>query len=169
MPDSLQPHGLYSPSGSSVHEIFPARILEWVAKSSSRGSSQPKDGTHISCIGRQILYHWATWETQAPRLFQLHASFKFSYSCKIFKWPPHTSGIYKVHILKSCCVGNISLHDSGCFCACVHAAVAIPKSCNVFSLHLPIKARSEFGQKIRYQRNRLALMLQTGQNYTWIL
>ena len=36
--------------GSTVHEIFQARILEWVAISFSRGSSQPRDGTRISCI-----------------------------------------------------------------------------------------------------------------------
>ena len=34
-----------SPPGSSVHEIFQARILGWVAISSSRGSSQPTDRT----------------------------------------------------------------------------------------------------------------------------
>ena len=48
----------YSLPGSSVHGIFQARILEWVAISFSRGSSQPRDGTHVSCIscsGRQIL------------------------------------------------------------------------------------------------------------------
>ena len=39
-----------NPPGSSVHGIFQARILEWVAFSFSRGSSQPKDGTHISCV-----------------------------------------------------------------------------------------------------------------------
>ena len=49
-----------SPSGSSVHGIFPARILEWVAISSSRGSSWPRDQTHISCTGRQVFYHWDT-------------------------------------------------------------------------------------------------------------
>ena len=38
-----------SPSGSSVHEIILAQILEWVAVSSSRGSSQPRDRTPISC------------------------------------------------------------------------------------------------------------------------
>ena len=46
-----------SPPGFSVHGILQARILEWVAISFSRGSSQPKDQTHISCIsynGRQI-------------------------------------------------------------------------------------------------------------------
>ena len=33
----------YSPPGSSVHEILQARILEWVAMPSSKGSSQPRD------------------------------------------------------------------------------------------------------------------------------
>ena len=40
----------YSPAGSSVHRISQARILEWVAISFSRGTSQPRDRTHISCI-----------------------------------------------------------------------------------------------------------------------
>ena len=52
----------YSPPGSSVHGISQARILEWVAMSFSRGSSQPRDQTFFSCICREILYYWATWE-----------------------------------------------------------------------------------------------------------
>ena len=36
-----------SPPGSSVHEIFQAGILEWVVTSYSKGSSQPKDQTHL--------------------------------------------------------------------------------------------------------------------------
>ena len=39
----------HSLPGSSVHEIFLARILEWVAMPSSRGSFQPRNQTHISC------------------------------------------------------------------------------------------------------------------------
>ena len=39
-----------SPPGSSVHGIFQARILEWVAMPSSRGPSQPRDRTHVSCV-----------------------------------------------------------------------------------------------------------------------
>ena len=58
----LQPHGLYSLWGSSVLRIFQARILEWVAISFSSCSSRPRDWTHASCIGRWILYHWATRE-----------------------------------------------------------------------------------------------------------
>ena len=49
----------YGPPGSSVHGISQARILEWVAMSSSRGSSRPRDRTHVSyvsCVGRQVLY-----------------------------------------------------------------------------------------------------------------
>ena len=36
--------------GSSVHGVFQARILEWVAISYSRGSSQPRDRTSLSCV-----------------------------------------------------------------------------------------------------------------------
>ena len=39
-----------SPPGSSVHGILQARILEWVAISFYRGSSQPRDQTQVSCI-----------------------------------------------------------------------------------------------------------------------
>ena len=49
-----------SSPGSSVHGISEAKIQEWVAVSFSKGSSPPSDRTHVSCIGRQILYQWAT-------------------------------------------------------------------------------------------------------------
>ena len=39
----------FSLPGSSVHRILQGRILEWVAVPSSRGSSQPRDGTH-TCV-----------------------------------------------------------------------------------------------------------------------
>ena len=51
-----------SPPWSSFHEFF--QIIEWDAISYSRRSSWPRDQTHISCIGRQILYHHTTWEAQ---------------------------------------------------------------------------------------------------------
>ena len=44
--------------GSSLHGILQARILEWVAISFSRESSQPRDQTctfYVSCIGRQVI------------------------------------------------------------------------------------------------------------------
>ena len=54
-----------SPLGSSIHGIFQSRILGWAAISFSRGSSQPRDQIHVSCIscfGKWILYHCAAWE-----------------------------------------------------------------------------------------------------------
>ena len=59
MPDSLRPMG-YSLSGSSLHEIFQARILEWVAIAFSRGSSQPRDQTRVSCTAGRFFTDWAT-------------------------------------------------------------------------------------------------------------
>ena len=63
-PIVLWPYGLYSLPGSSVRGISQARKLEWVAIPSSRWSSGTRDQTRVSCIGRQILYHWATREAQ---------------------------------------------------------------------------------------------------------
>ena len=55
----------YSPPGFSVHGISQARVLEWAAMTSSRGSYWPKDWICVfcvSCIGRWVRYHCATWE-----------------------------------------------------------------------------------------------------------
>ena len=47
MSNSLQPHGLYSPIGSSILGDFQAGMLEWVSSSPSKGSSSPKNQTHV--------------------------------------------------------------------------------------------------------------------------
>ena len=49
----------YNLSGSSDHGIFQARILEWVAISFSRGSSQARDQTQVSCIAGRCFTIWA--------------------------------------------------------------------------------------------------------------
>ena len=48
--------------GSSVHGILQARILEWVAMPFSRGASQPKDQSWVSCIAGRFFTLWATKE-----------------------------------------------------------------------------------------------------------
>ena len=48
--------------GSSVHGIFQARVLEWVAILFSKGSSQPSDWTQVSCIAGRFFAAWATME-----------------------------------------------------------------------------------------------------------
>ena len=60
-PTLCHPMGCSSP-GSSIHGIFQARILEWVAIAFSRGSSQPRDETWVSCTAGRFFTNWATRE-----------------------------------------------------------------------------------------------------------
>ena len=62
MSNSLQPHGLYSLTGSSVYGISQARILEWVAIFFSQESSWSRDWIQVSCIGGGFFTYWATSE-----------------------------------------------------------------------------------------------------------
>ena len=57
-----------SPPGSSVHGILQERILEWVAISFSRGSSQLRDQTWVSCIAGRFFTIWATREALASHI-----------------------------------------------------------------------------------------------------
>ena len=71
-----------SPPASSIHGVCQASILEWVAISFPRASSRPRDQTWASCIGRQVLYHWAMWEQSlyynpgSYKLYILYESFQ---------------------------------------------------------------------------------------------
>ena len=51
-----------SPPGSSIHGIFQAKVLEWVAISFSRGSFQPRDWTQVSHTAGRRFTVWATRE-----------------------------------------------------------------------------------------------------------
>ena len=94
-PTLLWPHGC-SPPGSSILGISQARILEWVAVSFSRGSSWPRDQT---LIGRQVLYHWVTWEAQKTAVQLAKGENLFSASSG-FWWP--------LHSLACACITSIS-------------------------------------------------------------
>ena len=81
-----------SPEGSSVHGILRARILEWVAISSSRASSQPTDKTHVSCIGRWILYPWATAEATEGFHYEVLILHQFFIPLQSFSTHPASTG-----------------------------------------------------------------------------
>ena len=51
-------------SGSSIHGIFQARVLEWITISFSRGSSRPRNRTWVSRIAGRRFTVWATREAQ---------------------------------------------------------------------------------------------------------
>ena len=63
-PNICGPHG-HSLAGSSIHGIFQAKVLDWVAISFSRGSSWPKNQTRVSHTAGRCFTCWATRE--APR------------------------------------------------------------------------------------------------------
>ena len=65
----------------SIHGIFQAKILEWVAISFSRGSSRPRDRTRVShIVGRRFII-WATREgrqgTGLQRLSEMSVNWRF--------------------------------------------------------------------------------------------
>ena len=55
---------LWDPMDYIVHGILQTRTLEWIAFPFSRGSSQPRDWTQVSCIATGFLTSWATREAQ---------------------------------------------------------------------------------------------------------
>ena len=78
-----------NPPGFSVHGILQARTLELVAISFFRGSFRPSNQTHvscISCIGRQILYHWATWEAPKATIDHPKMCDHGPVSIKLYSW-----------------------------------------------------------------------------------
>ena len=92
--------------GSFVHGILQARILEWkkkrilewVAISSSRGSSGPRDRTRISCIsciGRRVLYH-----SRGPSTLEISPPVP-PHTCRMAPPPPAAphllSGLFSPH------------------------------------------------------------------------
>ena len=61
-----------SPPCSSVCGISQARILEWIATPSSRGSSQSRDRTQVSCIVGGFFTTDATWEPREIKTYLLY-------------------------------------------------------------------------------------------------
>ena len=76
--------------GSSIHGILQGRILEWVAISFSRGSSQPKDWTWVSRIGGRRFNLWATREAQGS-LNKRSNMCKYSWFTLLYSWNKHNT------------------------------------------------------------------------------
>ena len=66
---------LCHPMDYTVHGTLQARILEWIAVPSSKGSFQPRDWTQVSCIAGGFFTVWATKEVQ------------IGWACHEFKFP----------------------------------------------------------------------------------
>ena len=78
----------WNPPGSSVQGILQARILEWVAIPSSRGSFQSRDRTQVSHIVGRLFTVWATKEAQKVIRYY-----------KMFFWfSSHFFALFNLHI-----------------------------------------------------------------------
>ena len=104
---TLWDHMDCSPPGSSVHGIFQAGILEWVAISSSNWSYPTRDPTQVSCascIGRQILSFCTTWDSLRDVLSFLIQSpdYKVSLMIRMFSSP----GVLNLWDLISDCIAD---------------------------------------------------------------
>ena len=82
--------------GSSVHGILQARILEWVVMPFSRGSSWPRDQTHISCIAGGFFTTSSTWKKHDRGIQCLSL------------WSAESVTGPKLY--NSCCEGSVILH-----------------------------------------------------------
>ena len=78
--NSLRPHGLNSLPVSSVHGVFQAKILGWVAISFSSRSSWLRDWTWVSCIIGRYFTIWATGEVTLVQSVVLLPAFLWSWS-----------------------------------------------------------------------------------------
>ena len=65
---------------SSVHGVLQARILEWVAMPFSRGSSQPRDQTQVSCTADRFFTSWATREAPVNCIMNVFFLPEWSYA-----------------------------------------------------------------------------------------
>ena len=90
-----------SPSGSSVHGIVQARILEWVTIPFSRGSSRPRDGTRVFCIAGWFFTVWATREA-------LQGNTKELVLVILFSWVGGREGKVSVGIVAVWCPSHAS-------------------------------------------------------------
>jgi len=111
----------HNPPGSSVYWISQARIVEQIAISFSSGSSQPRDQICIFHIGRWILYHWATRETQI-KIYKYSKEFLTEWTLVVMLyWMPSNTfqKLTLFHLCLICCTNRsdiMTVLDNACLC-----------------------------------------------------
>ena len=141
----------YSPPGSSVHGIFQARILEWVAISFFKVSSWPRDQTQVSYIAGRFFTKWATSQMLYPvQILILHTHHHW-----VYRFPKHLAESLQL-TAKSHDVSSLTpVHP-----VCLLAALVIPWSTSLLSfaislsgpfLSLPLSANCLSDCSLYYQ------------------
>ena len=118
--DSSDPMGCSLP-GFSIHGSFQERMLKWVSVSYSRGSSRPRDWSRvrcISCIGRRILYHCATWKALYCQKYSTNAHYSRNFFSTYMEYSPIFQKKKKSVIYSVCSIPLISIAFFLCFEEC---------------------------------------------------
>ena len=89
-----------SPPGFSIHGILQASILEWVAIPFSRGSSQPRNQTRVSCFTGRFFTIWVTWEADTSTL-QAYSHHTINILLAKASWIPVQHQEFRKYILPS--------------------------------------------------------------------
>ena len=96
--------------GSFVHDILQARILEWVAMPFCRGSSQPRDGTLVSCTAGRF---FTVWVTREAHTIQLGASVFSTGECEWLTLPSPYLGEGNGNPLQYSCLDSPWVEEPG--------------------------------------------------------
>ena len=87
-----------SPPGSCVHGILQARILEWVAMPSSRGSSQPRARAQVSCIAGGFFTTELPGKPKYPFCYTSNSNWNYYLKKDILKIHLGNNNKYQKHI-----------------------------------------------------------------------
>ena len=117
---------VYSLPGSSVHGIFQERILEWVVTPFSRGSSQSREWTQVSCTAGRFFTVWATREVQTvyPWAQQVTHCASISSLGTVTALSSYGLGIKEINVSiqrKAWQIANTTQVSVGKVCVSVHA------------------------------------------------
>ena len=116
--------------GSTVHGIFQERILQWVALSYSRGSSRARDWTHVSRIGRQILYCCASWASHIHKNINIYSMYVISRSGMSDTLVPH-----RLQPTRLLCLWDSPGKNTGACCHFLLQGIFPAKGSNLHLLH----------------------------------
>ena len=100
--------------GSSVHGVFQARILEWVAIFSSRGSSLSRDQTCVSCFAGGFFTPWAIGEALSGWWPGQDSSVEPRSCLFVYPFNPNSS-LLLPNLLHSLCTNDIAMHSFSSF------------------------------------------------------
>ena len=133
---------LCNPTDYTVHGILQARILEWVAFSFSRGSSQPRDWTQVSHIAGGFFTNWTIREAQTTRtqigVSKLWIQYSISVSSSYTSTYEHAYKPRHYWFKTNTLIFPVTKVPLACCCCCCYSVTKLcPTLCNPMDCSMP--------------------------------